>query len=141
MDDLEKMEKQRVIDTAKKALIHLRAAKFALDKALVVGVVDIFGGMYLASGIKHLEIEAAKKNIRMAMEELQKFRRETDSTDYASQSYMHMGVLGTVFDFGFDNIATDVYAQARIAGLRRRVKEAIRRMEIILRRIELSETI
>ena len=140
MDELEKMEKQRVIDTAKKALVYLRAAKFALDKAMIVGVVDIFGGMYLSSGIKHLEIESAKKNIRLAMEELQKFRRETDSTDYVNQNYMHMGILSTVFDFGFDNLASDVYAQARIAGLRRRVKEAIKRVEIILRRIELSET-
>jgi len=127
------LEKTRVIETSKKALACLRQAKRDLDGAFLWGIFDIVGGMYVISGIKLARIEAAKGHIREAMGYLSQFRREMDQTDYVNKSYMHLGLVGTVLDFGIDGIVPDVYAQTRINGLRRRVKEAIRRLETILR--------
>lgn len=126
-------EKRRVIETSKKALACLRQAKKDLDGAFIWGIFDIVGGMYVVSGIKMLRIEAAKGHIREAMGYLSQFRREMDQTDYVNKNYMRLGLVGTAFDFGIDGIVPDVYAQTRINGLRKRVKEAINRLETILK--------
>ena len=49
---------------------------------------------------------------------------------------MHLGPLGMGLDIGLDGIGPDIYAQTRIAGLRSRVKEAIRRVEAILAQVD-----
>ena len=128
----EEEEKRRVIDAAKCALKGLRAAKKDLDSAARWGILDVIGGMYVVSGIKHLKVESAKGHIREAMIYLQQYRKEDDGTDYVNQKYMHLGIFGTVLDVGFDGVGPDVYAQARILGLRSRVKEAISRVETLL---------
>ena len=126
-------EKRRVIEAANYALKSLKAAKADLDSAFRWGIVDIIGGMYIVSGIKLAKIESAKRHIQLAMVWLQQFRRENDQTDYANKKYMHLGIFGSLLDFGADGVVPDVYAQARIAGLRERVKEAIRRLEAIMK--------
>ncbi|MBR6477893.1 MAG: hypothetical protein IKS85_05535 [Lachnospiraceae bacterium] len=126
-------EKRRVVEASKHALDSLKEAKKDLDSAFRWGIIDVVGGMYLVSGIKLAKIESAKAHIRDAMIWLQQFRRENDPTDYANQKYMRLGVLGSVLDFGLDGVGPDIYAQARIAGLRARVKEAIRRMEKLMK--------
>ncbi|MBP5282513.1 MAG: hypothetical protein J6Z22_08435 [Lachnospiraceae bacterium] len=131
-------EKKRVEEAADQALMHLRAAESDLDSAFRWGVLDLIGGMYVVSGIKHLKIESAKKHIREAMFWLQQFRREGDHTDYENGQYMHLGPFGTILDIGIDGIVPDMYAQARIAGLKTRVREAINRLEEIMRRAGLK---
>lgn len=126
-------EKRRVIEAANYALKSLKAAKADLDGAFVLGIIDIVGGMYVISGIKLAKIESAKKHIQQAMVWLQQFRRDTDHTDYVNQKYMHLGIFGSLLDFGMDGVGPDVYAQTRIAGLRARVKEAIKRLETIMK--------
>ena len=132
-------EKRKVTEASNRALKELRAAKSDLDSAFRWGIIDVVGGMYVVSGIKIAKIEAAKEHLRQAMRSLQQLRREGDTTDYVNQKYMHMGPLGTVLDFGLDGIGPDIYAQARIAGLRSRVKEAIRRLETIMRAAGIDE--
>lgn len=129
----EEIEKRRVTEAANNALKSLKAAKRCLDAAFALGVIDIVGGMFIISGLKLAQIEAAKRHIREAMTWLQQYRRETDNTDYVNAKYMKLGVVGSVIDFGFDGVGPDVYAQTRIAGLRSRVKEAIKRLEIIMK--------
>lgn len=126
-------EKQRVIEASNYALMNLRAAKADLDSAYRWGIADVIGGMYLISGIKLAKIESAKKHIRDAMIWLQQFRRDADPTDYVNQQYMRLGFLGSALDFGIDGLITDLYAQARIDGLRRRVKIAIMALETIMK--------
>jgi len=128
-------EKRKVIDTTKRALKCLKAAKADLDSARRWGILDVIGGMYVISGIKLIKMEAAKKHIHEAMTELQKLRNEKDHTDYANKNYSRLGLLGIGFDFGFDGVGPDVYAQFRIEGLRARVIEAIKRVELILQEI------
>ena len=125
-------EKQRVTEAVNYALKSLKAAKKDLDGAFILGLLDIAGGMYIISGIKLAKIESAKNNIRKAMVWLQQFRGETDHTDYANAKYMRLGTIGSILDVGIDGVGPDVYAQARIVGLSRRVKEAIRRLESIM---------
>lgn len=134
----EEIEKRRVTEAANYALKNLKAAKRCLDGAFVLGMIDIAGGMYVISGIKLARIEAAKKYIREAMVWLQQYRREEDQTDYINAKYMRLGVVGSVIDFGLDGIGPDIYAQARIAGLRSRVKEAIKRLETIMKNAKLE---
>ena len=139
MNENEEEEKRRVTEAANYALKSLRAAKADLDSAFRWGVIDVIGGMYVISGIKHLKIESAKHHISEAMTWLQQFRRDTDHTDYANGKYMHLGIPGLVLDIGIDGVIPDVYAQARIAGLRTRVKEAITRLETIMRNAGIEE--
>ena len=107
-----------------------------LDSAFRWGVLDIVGGVYIVSTVKHLKVESAKKNLREAMFWLQQLRNKNDTTDYVNQKYMHLGPLGMGLDIGLDGIGPDIYAQTRIAGLRSRVKEAIRRVEAILAQVD-----
>ncbi|MBQ1850836.1 MAG: hypothetical protein II477_12515 [Lachnospiraceae bacterium] len=130
------IEKRKVLDTTKKALFYLKAAKADLDSAFRWGVIDIVGGVYIVSTVKHLKVESAKKNLREAMFWLQQLRNKNDTTDYVNQKYMHLGPLGMGLDIGLDGIGPDIYAQTRIAGLRSRVKEAIRRVEAILAQVD-----
>lgn len=131
-------EKRRVTEAANYALREFKKAKADLDSAFRWGVIDIAGGMYVISLIKHVKIASAKEHIHYAMVWLQQFRRKTDYEDYANKNYMHLGVVGTIFDFGMDSVPADIYAQTRIAGLRARVEEAIRRLESIMRENELE---
>ena len=135
MSKKELSDKRLVVTAAKNALKSLRAAKADLDSAFIWGGVDVVGGMYLISAIKHMKIESAKKHIQEAMIYLQQFRRETDETDYANKNYMRMGIPGMVLDIGIDGIVPDIYAQGRISSLRTRVKEAIRRLETIMKSV------
>lgn len=133
-------EKRRVTEAANYALLELKKAKKDLDGAFWLGALDIVGGMYVVSGIKHVKIESAKKHIHDAMIWLQQFRRPTDYEDYANKNYMRLGMLGMILDIGVDGIPSDIYAQTRIAGLRARVEEAIKRLETIMRSAGILES-
>ena len=89
----------------------------------------------IRSDLSDAESFAAQQGVRQAMIYLQQFRRETDETDYANKNYMRMGIPGMALDIGIDGIVPDIYAQGRINSLRKRVKEAIRRLETIMKSV------
>lgn len=125
-------ERMEVLSTGKLALYYLKAAKTDLESACNWGLCDIFMGGIIVTAIKHARINSAKENIRNAMKNLQKYRRETNCTDYVNQDYLQIGEFALVTDYAFDNVFSDLYVQSKIEDLRGRVSLAVDRVERIL---------
>ena len=123
----------------RKALNNLKAAKADLDCARGWGIVDIVGGGLLVTMIKQTKMEQAQEHLQATMRYLQKYRGDNDYTDYIHQDYLRMGEFATYTDYILDNPITDIYVQARINSLRKRVDEAIVNMEFLLEEAGMTE--
>ena len=123
----------------RKALNNLKAAKADLDCARGWGIIDICGGGLFVTMIKQTKMEEATEHLKTSMRYLQSYRRDNDSTDYVHQDYLRLGEFATSADYLLDNPITDIYVQARINSLRKRVDEAIVNMEFLLEEAGMTE--
>ena len=83
--DIEK-EKREAIEAGRRALNSLQAAKENLNSAKNWGLVDMFGGGFFTTMLKHSKMDQAKRNMEQAKYDLRNFRRSlsdrTRRTDF-----------------------------------------------------------
>lgn len=113
------------IRAANDALAHLERAADLLDDASRWGVVDMLGGSFATTLIKHRKIDDAQDEVDAAKRALQFFVGQIDDIEGVGLNVELGGVL-QFFDLFCDNVINDLFAQRRIKDSQRRVDEAIR---------------
>ena len=78
--DIEK-EKREAIEAGHRALNSLSTAKENLNSAKNWGLVDMFGGGFFSTMLKHSKMEQAKQNMEQAKYDLRNFSRELNDVN------------------------------------------------------------
>lgn len=113
------------IRAANDALAHLERAADLLDDASRWGVVDMLGGSFATTLLKHRKIDDAQDEVDAAKRALQLFVGQIDGIEGVGLNVELGGVL-QFFDLFCDNVINDLFAQRRIKDSQCRVDEAIR---------------
>ncbi len=129
--DIEK-EKREAIEAGRRALNSLSAAKENLNSAKNWGLVDMFGGGFFSTMLKHSKMDHAKQNMDQAKYDLRNFSRELNDVNMACDLHIDTGDFLSFADYFFDGFVVDWMVQDRINTAKRQVEEAIRRTESIV---------
>ena len=126
--DIEK-EKREAIEAGRRALNSLQAAKENLNSAKNWGMVDMFGGGFFTTMLKHSKMDQAKYDLR-------NFSRELNDVNMACNLNIDTGDFLSFADYFFDGFVVDWVVQDRINNAKRQVEEAIRRTESIVNQLQ-----
>ena len=128
MDNARQARIGEAIRAANDALAHLERAADLLDDASRWGMVDMLGGSFATTLLKHRKIDDAQDEVNAAKHALQLFVGRIDGIEGVGLNVELGGVL-QFFDLFCDNIINDLFAQRRIKDSQRRVDEAIAEVE------------
>ena len=133
--DIEK-EKREAIEAGQRALSSLRTAKENLNSAKNWGLVDMFGGGFFSTMLKHSKMDQARQNMEQAKYDLRNFSRELNDVNVACNLNINTGDFLSFADYFFDGFVVDWMVQDRINNARHQVEEAIRRTEYIINQLQ-----
>lgn len=128
-------ERDEAIEAGERALRCLRNAKSELDSARGWGIFDIFSDGLLSNLIKHGKLNKASQSLEEAKWELERFSQELDDVSDITGYHFDIGGFATFADFFFDGLVADLYVQSKINQARGNVKNAINRVESVLREL------
>ncbi|WP_461884057.1 hypothetical protein [Fusicatenibacter sp.] len=135
MYDIEK-EKREAINAGNRALNSLRTAGENLNSAKNWGLVDMFGGGFFTTMLKHSRMDQAKQNMEQAKYDLRNFSKELHDVHMALDLNLDTDDFLSFADYFFDGFVVDWMVQDRINTARRQVDEAIRRTEYIVNQLQ-----
>ena len=135
MYDIEK-EKREAINAGNRALNSLRTARENLNSAKNWGLVDMFGGRFSTTMLKHSKMDQAKQNMEQAKYDFRNFSKELDDVNMACNLNIDTGDFLSFADYFFDGFVVEWMVQDRINTARRQVDEAIRRTEYIVNQLQ-----
>ena len=98
--DIEK-EKREAIEAGRRALNSLSAAKENLNSAKNWGLVDMFGGGFFSTMLKHSKMDHAKQNMDQAKYDLRNFSRELNDVNMACDLHIDTGDFLSFADYFF----------------------------------------
>lgn len=121
----QKREVREAIEAGNITLGYLNKAWDELESASGFGIADLFG-LDLIGGIgKHIKIDSAKEQMRLAQEQVQRFQKElADLGNMFSQSVDIDGVW-TFMDFALDGFIMDFLMQDKIEKAKSKVNDCI----------------
>ena len=90
--DIEK-EKREAIEAGRRALNSLQAAKENLNSAKNWGLVDMFGGGFFTTMLKHSKMDQAKRNMEQAKYDLRNFSRELNEWEDCHEFIRRLNTL------------------------------------------------
>ena len=125
-DFMMEREIQEALTAGENALQSLYAASEQLDSARNWGIVDLLGGGFFTDLIK---MGKAEKYLSQARYYLQQFQKELRNVAADDTIQLQTGDFLSFADFFFDGVVADYLVQSRINETRRKVAEAIRRVE------------
>ena len=99
--DIEK-EKREAIEAGRRALNSLSAAKENLNSAKNWGLVDMFGGGFFSTMLKHSKMDHAKQNMDQAKYDLRNFSRELNDVNMVCNLNIDTGDFLSFADYFFD---------------------------------------
>ena len=114
----------------------LRTARENLNSAKNWGLVDMFGGGFFTTMLKHSKMDQAKQNMEQAKYDLRNFSKELNDVNLACDLHMDTGDFLSFADYFLDGFVVDCIVQDRINTARRQVDEAIRRTEYIINQLQ-----
>ena len=129
-------EKREAIEAGRRALNSLSAAKENLNSAKNWGLVDMLGGGFFSTMLKHSKMDQAKQNMEQAKYDLRNFSRELNDVNMACNLHIDIGDFLSFADYFFDGFVVDWMVQDRINTAKRQVEEAIRRTESIVNQLQ-----
>ena len=128
-DFMMEREIQEALTAGENALQSLYAASEQLDSARNWGIVDLLGGGFFTDLIKHSKLGKAEEYLSQARYYLQQFQKELRDVAADGTIQLQTGDFLSFADFFFDGVVADYLVQSRINETRRKVAEAIRRVE------------
>ncbi len=130
------MTYKEALRAGREALEALDDAADSLDSAKRWGIVDILGGGFVTSLVKHSRLGDAERALTRAREALVRFSERLASSPELGRLVVGVDPLNRVFDIAFDNVLADLFVQRdiedaleRVEAARGRVEEAVRRLE------------
>ncbi len=130
------MTYKEALRAGREALEALDDAADSLDSAKRWGIVDILGGGFVTSLVKHSRLGDAERALTRAREALARFSERLASSPELGRLVVGVDPLNRVFDIAFDNVLADLFVQRdiedaleRVEAARGRVEEAVRRLE------------
>lgn len=126
-------EIREAIRAGERALDSLKEAQRQLQSAGNWGLIDIFGGNTISGLMKHMKINNAGRCIDDARRDLAYFRDELGDIRDIENLNVDVGGFLTFADFFFDGFVADIFVQSKIRKGQEQVREAIWRVEDILR--------
>ena len=133
--DFEK-EKREAMEAGNRALHSLREAQTNLDSARNWGLWDMFGGGTITSLIKSSRMHRAKQNMEQAKYDLRSFSKELNDVSMVINLDIETGDFLSFADWFFDNFFVDWMVQDRITKARDQVRDAIWKVENVMRELE-----
>ncbi|EEP27494.1 hypothetical protein [Shuttleworthella satelles] len=130
-------EIQEAIEAGQRAKYKLELARDQLRSAGNWGLVDLFGGGFFTTMIKHGKMGDAQRLIEDAKAELRSFSRELADVDEFQEIGINMGDFLSFADYFFDGFIVDWMVQSKISRAREQVEEAILRVDQILSRLRI----
>lgn len=100
----------------------LDQAKKTLDKAANWGFLDIFGGKFLSSYVKHSHIDDAEELLDESKEKLSLLKLKLQNLDLEINSSLDIGI-NKFFDVFMDNIFSDIFTQSKISDAQAHILE------------------
>ena len=126
-------DRNRTLDTIRRARRCLEKAQEELDSAGRWGVFDMLGGRMLSGLIKHGRIDEARRWIDEARPLLRRLR-ETDWDDIYEPG-TGPSEMATLADFLFDGLFADLFVQSRIRQLQDEIRETLRQLDRLERAV------
>ena len=136
MDDNKRKEIIEAVNAGNIALDRLTEAEKFLSSASHWGVVDILGGGFFTSVIKHGKMDDAQNAINEARIAMDSFRKEVKDVNLATGTDISVGGLITCIDIFCDSFIADVYVQSRISEARSQVEMAINDVQHIIKTLK-----
>lgn len=95
-------EKREAIEAGQRALNNLHTARENLNSAKNWGLVDMFGGGFFTTMLKHSKMDQAKQNMEQAKYDLRNFSKELNDVNLACDLHMDTGdfLLQIIFLMG-----------------------------------------
>lgn len=128
----QRKEIDEAIRAGKEALRCLESARSYLSSAGNWGLLDIFGGDFLTTFVKHSKMNHANEKIQEARAALIVFQRELGDVQELGDLKVETGDLLGFADYFFDGLIADLMVQSRISNARKQIDNAIRRVKYIL---------
>ena len=133
--DFEK-EKREAMEAGNRALHSLREAQTNLDSARNWGLWDMFGGGTITSLIKSSRMDREKQTMEQAKYDLRSFSKELNDVSMVINLDIETGDFLSFADWFFDNFFVDWMVQDRINKARDQVRDAIWKVENVMRELE-----
>ncbi|MFR8903757.1 MAG: hypothetical protein ACLVHS_07940 [Blautia wexlerae] len=84
-------KREKLLTAGRRALNSLRTAKENLNSAKNWGLVDMFGGGFFTTLLKHSKMDQAKRNMEQAKYDLRSFSRELNDVNMACNLNINTG--------------------------------------------------
>lgn len=127
-----KREVQEAVAAGRRALESLREAQKCLDSAKNWGIVDMIGGGFVSTWIKHSKMDDAAGYMEDAKSDMRRFQKELRDVNVSMDLRMEIGSFLSFADLFFDGLVADFLVQSKINEARDQVDEAIARVESLL---------
>lgn len=125
------------IDAADEAISALEEAADKLGSARNWGLVDLFGGGFFSTWMKHSRVNQANEELAYARGALRRLGRMLEGLDL-SALHIDLGAFWSFMDYFGDGLVSDLVVQSRIGRARRNLAETIRTVRAIRGRLEAS---
>ena len=109
-----RIEIQEAIDAADRALHSLERARDSLHSAKDLGILDMFGGGFISTWVKHSNMNEAEKSLADVQAALREFSKELDDVDEMIDLSFNNADLLTFADYFMDGLFVDFLMQGRI---------------------------
>lgn len=122
-------EIHEAINAADDALIALRKAEKSLSSAGNWGVLDLLGGGFFSSLMKHGKIDQAQYALDDARFALQRLQAELSDLRHSVNFELDVGGFLRFADYAFDDLVSDVLIQSKISRGKQQIRQAIQDVE------------
>ena len=136
MNEFMKREMQEAIVAGERALSSLKSAHEKLNSAGNWGLLDMFGGGFFSTIMKHSKMSDAQNLMENAKSDLLRFQKELKDVNIPLDLRMEVGSFLSFADFFFDGFVADYLVQNKISDAKAQVSEAIYKVERILNELK-----
>lgn len=112
MDRAKEIREAKLV--ALRVLEYLDKAEQKLNSARRWGILDILGGEFLTSLIKHSKMDDAERLLEQIRYDLRTLRNELNDIDIQFGEQIGVSSFGKFMDIVFDNIVSDWLTQSKI---------------------------
>lgn len=118
-------EINEAVNAADNALYYLNNANRYLNSAGGWGIVDILGGGFISTLVKHGKMDKAQQEMQQAKYAVQAFKKELQDVGRIADININPGDFLTFADYFFDGFVADWLVQSKIRDAQKQINDAI----------------